>query len=63
MNVWMKNEILKLKKEKNAAILAHYYAPEEVQELADYFQETCPLVDVGFVSGKQAVYDFIISLE
>lgn len=36
---------------------------EEVQELADYFQETCPLVDVGFVSGKQAVYDFIISLE
>ncbi|MBP8743278.1 MAG: quinolinate synthase NadA, partial [Acidaminococcaceae bacterium] len=35
----MKNiqrEISKLKKEKNAVILAHYYVPKEVQELADY---------------------------
>lgn len=36
---------------------------EEVQELSDFFQEAYPLVDVGFVSGKQSVYDFIISLE
>ncbi len=28
--------ILNLKKEKNAVILAHYYAPGEVQEIADY---------------------------
>ena len=32
----MKTEILKLKKEKNAVILAHYYTPSNVQELADY---------------------------
>ncbi len=29
-------EIQKLKKEKGAVILAHYYVPDEVQEIADY---------------------------
>ena len=28
----MKKKILNLKKEKNAVILAHYYAPAEIQE-------------------------------
>ena len=32
----LKDEILKLKKEKDAVILAHYYQPAFVQELADY---------------------------
>ncbi|MGI6011397.1 MAG: quinolinate synthase NadA [Ruminococcus sp.] len=32
----MKEKIQALKKEKDAAILAHYYAPDEVQEAADY---------------------------
>lgn len=32
----IKNEIEQLKKEKNAVILAHYYVPDEVQEIADY---------------------------
>ena len=32
----MKNQIEQLKKAKNAVILAHYYAPTEVQEIADY---------------------------
>ena len=32
----MKNQIKELKRAKNAVILAHYYAPAPVQEIADY---------------------------
>jgi len=32
----MKEQIERLKKEKEAVILAHYYAPSEVQEIADH---------------------------
>ncbi len=32
----IKNKIMQLKKEKDAVILAHYYVPGEVQEIADY---------------------------
>lgn len=31
-----KNKIKKLKEEKNAVILAHYYVPKDIQEVADY---------------------------
>ena len=33
-------KIQALKKEKDAAILAHYYVPEEVQEAADYIGDS-----------------------
>ena len=42
----MKTEILKLKKEKNAVILAHYYTPSNVQELADYVGDSFYLAKV-----------------
>ncbi len=29
-----------LKKEKNAVIMAHYYVPDEVQEIADYIGDS-----------------------
>jgi len=36
MSSTIRDNILQLKKEKNAVILAHYYVADEVQEIADY---------------------------
>jgi len=35
----------------------------EVAQLSEFLQTEYPMADVGFVDGKQAIYDFIISLE
>ncbi len=52
----MKDKILKLKEEKNAVILAHYYAPDEVQEVADYVGDSFYLAKVA----KQSMADIIV---
>lgn len=52
----MKNQIKKLKKEKNAVVLAHYYAPAEVQEIADYVGDSFYLAKVA----KQSTADVIV---
>lgn len=33
-------DIIRLKEEKNAVILAHYYVDEEVQDIADYIGDS-----------------------
>ena len=51
-----KKQILKLKDEKNAVILAHYYAPAEVQELADHVGDSFYLAKVA----KKSTADIIV---
>lgn len=52
----MKNKILQLKKEKNAVILAHYYAPAEAQEVADYVGDSFYLAKIA----KKSMADIIV---
>lgn len=43
----MKDQIAKLKKEKDAVILAHYYVDGEVQEIADYVGDSYFLAEIA----------------
>ncbi len=52
----MKNQIEQLKKEKNAVILAHYYAPAEAQEVADFVGDSFYLAKIA----KQSESDIIV---
>ncbi|MBQ2972962.1 MAG: quinolinate synthase NadA [Clostridia bacterium] len=52
----MKTQIRQLKEKKNAVILAHYYAPAEVQEIADYIGDSFYLAKVA----KKCEADIIV---
>ena len=52
----MKKQIEKIKREKNAVILAHYYTPAEVQEVADYVGDSFYLAKIA----KQNTADILV---
>lgn len=52
----MKEQIQKLKKEKNAVILTHYYAPAEAQDVADYVGDSFYLAKIA----KKSTADIIV---
>lgn len=52
----MKEQIERLKKEKNAVILAHYYAPDAVQEIADFVGDSFYLAKIA----KQSAADMLV---
>ncbi len=52
----LKRRIAELKEEKNAVILAHYYAPAEVQEVADFVGDSFYLAKVA----KESAADTIV---
>ena len=56
MKVDTENKIRGLKKQKNAIILAHYYAPAEVQRIADYVGDSFYLAKIA----KSSTADVIV---
>ena len=55
-NDQLKQEIKKLKKEKNAVILGHYYQRHEIQELSDYVGDSLALAQ----KAQEATADIIV---
>ncbi|MBE6062693.1 MAG: quinolinate synthase NadA [Clostridium butyricum] len=55
MNINYRDEILRLKKEKNAVILAHYYQPGQIQELADYVGDSYYLSEKARECNEQVI--------
>jgi len=52
----LKEAILKMKKEKNALILAHYYVSEDIQSIADFVGDSLALAQAS----KKAASDIIV---
>lgn len=52
----LKQEILRLKKEKNAVILGHYYQRHEIQEISDYIGDSLALAQ----KAREATADIIV---
>ena len=62
-----KTVIKKITDESEKGVIIVFYGAEvpdeEAAALEEYLHSTYPMVDIGFVNGKQSVYDYIISLE
>ena len=56
MKIQTENKIRELKEKKNAIILAHYYTPSEIQEVADYVGDSFYLAKIA----KNSTADVIV---
>jgi quinolinate synthase len=50
-----KNEFLKLRREKNAILLAHYYQVDEIQEIADYVGDSLGLAQQAALTNASII--------
>ncbi|HEX2932569.1 MAG TPA: quinolinate synthase NadA, partial [Candidatus Binatia bacterium] len=50
---WLTSEILRLKRERNAYILAHNYAPRDIQDVADAVGDSLYLAQKGATSDAE----------
>jgi quinolinate synthase len=58
-NEQLKQEILRLKKEKNAVILGHYYQRHEIQELSDYVGDSLAPAQEAQLAGAAIIAFFV----
>lgn len=54
---WLISEIRHLKKARNALILAHNYAPPDVQDIADYIGDSLHLAKIGRDSNADVIIE------
>lgn len=55
MNRGTVDEIMRLKRERNAIILAHYYQPSEIQEIADFVGDSYYLSEVARENSAEVI--------
>ena len=62
-----KNLVNKIMADEEKSIIIVFYGKnvglDEVSELEQFLRDEYPLADIGFIEGKQDIYDYIISLE
>lgn len=54
---WLESEILRLKRERNALILAHNYAPRDIQDVADAVGDSLYLAQQGAASDAEILLE------
>lgn len=58
----LKEDVLKLKKEKNAIILAHYYVDGAVQDVADFVGDSYALAKKAKIQMQILLYLRVLNL-
>ena len=55
MSIDFRTEFIRLRKEKNATLLAHYYQVDEIQEIADYVGDSLGLAQQAALSDSSII--------